>query len=531
MMMQLQCEDFLTDWLANSKWWFCPSNQYDEYITEKYGRLLSIKHSEVGPYTPTTIASMVVVYDQIPRHVYRKEHAHHIIEFFLQKSLSLLSKNFDRLVADIENAQLLCFVLLPLRHSKRFTDVVRTIEVVWRRLDCCESSSEEVLIYKRFLKAAYDRMPDDQHIQRVQVFKNDNDPCADNISDFHDVLDPICFENVSHPYKGVLNCSGINTKSATVVSLSGGVDSMVCLDFAIQRYGSAGVRCVHINYANRPTANKEEEFVRYWCAHKGVPLHVRRITEINRPLCMKHDMRQCYEDYTKKARFMAYKQATDGFDNVVVLGHNKDDCFENIMTNIKSKSKYDCLVGMEQETVCKDYNIILLRPLLNVSKSDIIKYAQANNIPFLYDSTVEWSQRGKIRDKVVPALKEWCDDGFIDSAFHLSRLLREMHEMVASYMDAMEISKSVDNNRIVITVNIHGNNRLPSSFVFWNDLLVHVFGTVYHGVSQKSIKTLVERITNLKTKEDKLVAVLSNTKQLKIKRETNGLLITFYVTE
>ena len=65
------------------------------------------------------------------------------------------------------------------------------------------------------------------------------------------------------------------------------------------------------------------------------------------------------------------------------------------------------------------------RPLLCIEKKHIIDYANINKIPYLYDSTPEWSVRGKIRDKIRPAFlklknnEDREEDSIIESFFDL----------------------------------------------------------------------------------------------------------------
>ena len=100
----------------------------------------------------------------------------------------------------------------------------------------------------------------------------------------------------------------------------------------------------------------------------------------------------------------------------VLLGHNKNDCFENIITNIINKKDYNNLNGMNIFTEIN--NIIYWRPILNISKYEIICYANNNNIPYLKDSTPKWSIRGKIRDNLVPLYNNLKINS-IDSYFYL----------------------------------------------------------------------------------------------------------------
>ena len=122
-------------------------------------------------------------------------------------------------------------------------------------------------------------------------------------------------------------------------------------------------------------------------------------------------------------------------NTIVLLGHNKDDCFENIITNITNRNNYDNLCGME--ILKKIDEINFWRPMLNVEKKDIINFAHINNIPYLCDSTPEWSVRGKIRDKLRHILKNLNNNKLdgenidnINAFFTLSEHITESNHII-----------------------------------------------------------------------------------------------------
>ena len=78
---------------------------------------------------------------------------------------------------------------------------------------------------------------------------------------------------------------------------------MICSTILSIKYNSI----VHINYCNRTTSDREEEFVKAWCDYMRIPLYIRRIEEINRPLCMENNLRDIYEYYTRNVRYSTYK--------------------------------------------------------------------------------------------------------------------------------------------------------------------------------------------------------------------------------
>jgi tRNA(Ile)-lysidine synthetase-like protein len=450
--------EFLSDWINHPEWWFNSDFIYDEMITEKYGHLLDYEvQADDDELTKT---AMVICFDQVPRHVMRKHSDGHVIDWFLYKSIDILE------IIDVTkyHGRHLCCMLLPFRHAG--IETFKCLEIVWEKLKNAPSD-ECIEIYKQFLKATYKRMNIElESNQRVTFYEHTCD--GDRVYDFRkyqNILEHVCESGVLNGDDCVNNSAlklhnklrnAFETYASTIkqrqgprkcacliISLSGGVDSMICSLLAKYVWEADKIVCVHVNYANRETSNEEEEFVRDWCAHLKLPLYVRRINEINRPDCMKYDMREVYETYTRCVRMSVYKKAMADYgcegegererEGIVIMGHNKDDCFENILTNIAGKAKYDNLEGMQLECECE--GICFARPMLGIEKKDIVKLAHACGVPYLYDSTPKWSQRGKIRDVVMPCIKDWHEDA-IDGFFHMSARMREMWQMVKMGMHA-----------------------------------------------------------------------------------------------
>ena len=209
------------------------------------------------------------------------------------------------------------------------------------------------------------------------------------------------------------------------ISLSGGVDSMISSWILKQLHNN--VVAIHINYNNRQSSSKEAEFVKMWCDTIDLDCIIKHITNLNRikhdnnVKCYKDDLeisRREYEDKTKQIRFDAYIDAKC----IVVLGHNKDDLLENVITNICSKKK-EKMAGMYDDMIID--NVRIIRPMLNITKEEIYEYAKKTNVPYLEDSTPEWSRRGILRDKIVPTLHEY-EPNFLKG---LIKLL-ETHELM-----------------------------------------------------------------------------------------------------
>jgi tRNA(Ile)-lysidine synthetase-like protein len=203
-----------------------------------------------------------------------------------------------------------------------------------------------------------------------------------------------------------------------IVSISGGVDSMVvstllyvyCLEKNIKKYA------VCIDYNNRDQT-LEIEMVGQWLKNLDYEYHVKKIPDITRANCFDRDL---YEKITKKIRFDMYKQ----FSNYVILGHNRDDSIENIFSNI-IKRNYNNLLGMTFHT--EEYNINILRPLLDITKEEIYNFAKEFKVPYTYDSTPKWSERGKMRDHLIPQVTNFNSkiiDGLVDMSKNFSEIYK-----------------------------------------------------------------------------------------------------------
>ena len=248
----------------------------------------------------------------------------------------------------------------------------------------------------------------------------------------------------------------ISVKSG-IISLSGGVDSM-CLSY-ILKYLGIDIIAVHINYNNRIECNYEVEIIKQWCKFLNIKLYVRTITELNRPEMMEYNMRDLYETYTHDIRFNTYINANDDINNNIFVGHNLDDQFENIFTNIVSESHYDNLRGMKilTEIPFKDKQIQFIRPMLNIPKDIIYKLSRYFNIPHFKDSTPKWSQRGKIRDSVRPIIENW-DKKAIISFFKLSDNLSDLLEI--ANISAVTIYENIIKTNLL---KINLNNIYPKT--------------------------------------------------------------------
>lgn len=490
--MAKQLIDLYRDWFQNPQWWFSATADDDKFITATYCHLLSSEFDIFSP--PHEKIALVIAYDQIARHVFRSDQS--AVQSYLDKALAVSTHliNYNCVHNQIAPKEW-CFVLLPLRHSNISSNIFTAITFIWNILLNTSIKEDEVTLCKRFLKAAYQRAPIDQsdfievHFSNASSMEHPGcNPLYKNVI-AHIVLDGqidwTFHSQITSTFQSFLKQYPRDTY---IISLSGGVDSMLCL-YLFSRYQSVfgyDLIAVHINYRNKPTNTIEEQFLKDWCSFLKIKLIIRRINEIRRDPCMHHEMRELYETYTRNVRYGTYKAAAVSHAKPsVVLGHNKDDCFENILTNITNVRKYENLMGMEIITCTNDIEFV--RPLLTATKEEIRLFAKVTGIPHFHDSTPSWSQRGKIRDTVRPCLNKW-DDRCIPAFFNLSKVVADAYNILDTIATNM-LAKSRDS---IILLSV-------------DDLLIndHVWRTFIKGVtciniSQASLSNILQRFTKIK---------------------------------
>lgn len=205
-------------------------------------------------------------------------------------------------------------------------------------------------------------------------------------------------ETLYNAVKNVIYKPELIDYTTIAVSISGGVDSMV-LSYITQRVcleQGKQMILLHICYNNRECCSNEVQFLKEWANFLDVPLYIRTIDEIKRERSTQ--FRTMYEEVTRKIRFSFYKH----FNCPVILGHNRDDTFENMFSNLSKCIHFDNLAGMSD--ISKEDDVYILRPFLSIDKYNLVAYADKLNIPHLYDSTPPWSRRGKTRDTLIPAI-------------------------------------------------------------------------------------------------------------------------------
>lgn len=432
-----QIEAFLKDWFSHPDYWFANNPNIDLYLTQTYHSLFhEITQQPILDIYNSTDTSFklgsILIHDQLSRHFFR--HQKDQLSYFDKRSIFLLESIIDQ-IEDFTPVER-CFLLMPYRHTFQ----LKYLTIVLDYISKWHHQHPTISIYKRFYIATL------QSISNINTQEASVSPYQPSQQFSHEeiqhVLDtqspsPFTFMGLSqiqvfqHPlfleFDNKLSQHLLSHEKKIIVSLSGGVDSMVCCYLLylwnIKHQFSYEIEAITIHYDNRHEQTIEIYMVNEWCKILGIPHYVRKISEIKRSNDYDRDI---YEELTRKIRFDMYQKR----QGVVLLGHNKDDSLENIMSNIKKRRSYQNLYGMQIRTEEKD--VSLLRPLLKIWKKDILQFAIDWNIPFVYDSTPSWSDRGKMRDILIPQMRSFSEE-----------MVEGLFDMVDNFIEIYKIYENI----------------------------------------------------------------------------------------
>ncbi len=169
-----------------------------------------------------------------------------------------------------------------------------------------------------------------------------------------------------------VNLNLLNKSDQYLIAVSGGVDSVACLSYLTRAgYSLTGV---HINHNTRGDEHLNDiTLVKELCDNVGVSLVIHELDI---------DKNTNFHLAARNKRFEVYQSLCCEHDLAgVILAHHLDDVVENILMRerqvtsrlIKPQVQFD--------------DLVVIRPLLDTFKEEIISYANDNDIKYIEDSS------------------------------------------------------------------------------------------------------------------------------------------------
>jgi tRNA(Ile)-lysidine synthase len=241
-----------------------------------------------------------------------------------------------------------------------------------------------------------------------------------------------------------------------VVAVSGGVDSMVLLDMLAKQATvkrqqisvseknkknsnlqpvSSNLKLVvaHFNHGIRPDSDKDEEFVRQAASKLMLPFEVGY-----GKLGPKTSEERAREARYKFLNYIKQKYHADA----IITAHHQDDLIETAIINLIRGTGRRGLVAITE-------NSNLLRPLLHLSKKDILAYAKKHGVHWREDPTNKDERylRNYVRHKMVPKLSRKQRNQLLKDLTEITILNRMINQEVAKLSQKIVKDGSINRSR------------------------------------------------------------------------------------
>ena len=193
----------------------------------------------------------------------------------------------------------------------------------------------------------------------------------------------------------------LKEKDSVVVATSGGPDSMALLHLLLQIKNKKNIEiiCAHVNHNTGRTGQiEEQEYVENYCKNNNINCETLIITNYGD---------DNFESEARNKRYEFFKTLIDKYKaKYLFTAHHGDDLIETILMRIVRGSTLKGYSGFSKVVDMNEYKII--RPLINVTKDEIIEFLEKNNVKYFVDSTNldDNYTRNRYRKYILPKLKE-----------------------------------------------------------------------------------------------------------------------------
>jgi tRNA(Ile)-lysidine synthase len=216
----------------------------------------------------------------------------------------------------------------------------------------------------------------------------------------------------------------IHDGNIIIIGFSGGPDSVFLLHYVHERRKHRPLTLVaaHLDHGWRPDSAQDAS----WCKNKAASLQIEFVQAHASDFADQVKPEGSQEDYGRQLRRAFFQHVAHQFNATsIALAHHADDQQETFFIRLVRGAHLAGLCGMRPRSG------LYIRPLLEISKAEILAYLDANNISYLCDPSNESLSflRNRIRHMVIPALRA-ADQRFDQNFFRSLTALQDVEDFL-----------------------------------------------------------------------------------------------------
>ncbi len=250
----------------------------------------------------------------------------------------------------------------------------------------------------------------------------------------------------------------LNPADKIIVGVSGGADSCALIHLLL----SLNYKCIiaHCNFHLRGTESmRDEEFVtqlagKYNCVYHKIDFDTTAYAAQHN-ISIEMAARELRYNWFEKIRL---EEKAD----YIAVAHHSDDVVETILMNLTRGTGINGLTGI------KPKNGYIIRPLLNISRENILQYIEHHKLSFVTDSTNKdiLYTRNRFRNKIIPLFEE-INPSFSDNLLQTSERLNDVAYIYNNYIQDIKSQIVFEkNNTVHISIEALKKEKTIKSILF-----------------------------------------------------------------
>ena len=194
--------------------------------------------------------------------------------------------------------------------------------------------------------------------------------------------------------------SVFNKDDVVVLGCSGGPDSMALLNILLEfrKKLNMSIVCAHVNHKLRAESDDEMVWLENFCLKHKI---------IFEKMIINNYGDDNFHNEARNIRYSFFEDLVHKYSaKYLMTAHHGDDLIETVLMRIVRGSTLGGYAGFSKLVKKDDY--FILRPLIYVTKEEIVNYDKKNNIDYAVDKSnfSDKYTRNRYRKMVLPFLKE-----------------------------------------------------------------------------------------------------------------------------
>ncbi len=285
----------------------------------------------------------------------------------------------------------------------------------------------------------------------------------------------------------------LNNHQKLIIGISGGIDSVTLLDILLhlRKIYTIEVILAHVNYRLRgQESDNDEKFVRELAVRHGLPcfIHTAETKKLQR------ETKQTLQETARNIRYSFFDNLKKSLKaDRIVTAHTADDNAETMLLNLFRGSGLEGMTGIP---VCRGD---IIRPLLCVTRKEIVEYGKSRKLKFREDSSNKKDDytRNFVRHKIVPAITKRINPSLAETLLETSEIFDANAHYVNKEIDSF-FPNIVDKQDDLYRISVHP---IQKEDLFIQQMIAHrILSFIGCEPSFRAINSLLDLLENQKGK-------------------------------